>query len=126
MAVSWDGDGTFNLSGTGVANVLGLRFGHNGGRSGVFNLTGGELNLGTEGIWEENANFPSDINLGGGTIRAAVNTAIQVATELTGTNGDVTFDTNGNDVTFANSVGNGGSGTLIKTGLGRSATFFKE
>ncbi len=117
MAVSWDGDGTFALSGTGTANVLGLRFSHNGGRSGVFNLTGGTLNLGAEGIWEENAGLPNDINLGGGTIKAAVNTNIYTPTELTGTNGDVTFDTNGNSLTVSGPITGGGGFT--KTGNGR-------
>ena len=116
MAVSWDGDGTYNLSG-GVANVLGLRFGHNGGRSGVFNLTGGELNLGSEGIWLQNAGFPTDINLGGGTVRAAVTTTISAPTELTGTNGDTTFDSNGNTLNITGAIT--GAGGLTKTGNGR-------
>ncbi len=116
MAISWDGDGTYNLSG-GVANVLGLRFGHNGGRSGVFNLTGGELNLGAQGIWEQNAGLPNDINLGGGTVRAAVNTTISVPTELTGTNGDTTFDSNGNTLTVTGAIT--GAGGFTKTGNGR-------
>ena len=112
MAVAWDGNGTYALSG-GTANVLGLRFGH-GGNAGVFNLTGGELNLGVEGIWEQNANFPSDINLGAGTIRAAVNTSITVATELVG---GTVFDTNGNTLTISDNItGNGG---FTKTGNGR-------
>ena len=82
MAVSWDGTGEFNLSGSGSANVRGLRFGHNPGRSGTFNLTGGTLNLGSEGIWEQNAGSPNDINLGGGIVRAAVNTNIYLPVEL--------------------------------------------
>ena len=116
MAVSWDGDGTFVLSGSGIANVLGLRFGHNGGRTGVFNLTGGTLNLGAEGIWEQNAGLPNDINLGGGIVRAAVNTNIYLPTELTGTNGDVTFDTNGNTLTVTGAMT--GAGGFTKAGAG--------
>lgn len=117
MAISWDGEGTFNLSGTGVANMRGLRFGHNAGRSGVFNLTGGELNLGVEGIWEQSAGLPNDINLGGGIVRAAVNTHIDLPSELTGTNGDVTYDTNGNTLTVTGALS--GSGGFTKTGNGR-------
>ena len=113
MAVSWDGNGTYNLSG-GVANLRGVRFGHNGARAGAFNLTGGELNLGSEGIWEENANFPSDINLGAGTIRAAVNTSIGVAIELTG---GTVFDTNGNTLTINDNIT--GTNGFTKTGAGR-------
>ena len=117
MAISWDGDGAFNLSDTGVANVLGLRFGHNPGRSGVFNLTGGELNLGAEGIWAENGGFPNDINLGGGIVRAMASAPITEPVELTGTNGDVTFDTNGNTLTVTGALS--GTGGFIKTGAGR-------
>ena len=116
MSISWDGNGTFNLSGTGVANMRGLRFGHNGGRTGVFNLTGGTLNLGAEGIWEQNTNFPNDINLGGGIVRAAVNTNIYLPAELTGTNGNVTFDTNGNTLAISRPLS--GSGGLTKIGNG--------
>lgn len=116
MAVSWDGEGTFNLSG-GTANLLGVRFGHSGGRAGVLNLTGGTLNLGSEGIWEQNAGSPSDINLGGGTIRAAANTVIDVVTEFTNTNGPTIFDTNGNTITINDTMS--GSGGFTKTGAGR-------
>jgi fibronectin-binding autotransporter adhesin len=115
MAISWDGSGTYNLSG-GTASVLGLRFGHNGSQSGVFNLTGGTLNLGSEGIWEQNAGLPNDINLGGGVIAASVDTTIFLPTELTGTNGNVTFNSNGNTLTISGSVS--GLGGLTKTGAG--------
>src|SRR5262249_38064999 len=33
--------------------------------------------------------------------------------------GGATMDTNGNTITLANSIGNGGTGSLTKTGLGR-------
>jgi fibronectin-binding autotransporter adhesin len=115
MAISWDGSGTYNLSG-GTATVLGLRFGHNGSQTGVFNLTGGTLNLGAEGIWEQNAGLPNDINLGGGTIRASVDTNIYLPTELTGTNGNVNFDTNGNSLTVIGPIS--GLGGLTKVGPG--------
>jgi hypothetical protein len=116
MAISWDGSGTYNLSG-GSASVLGLRFGHSGAQSGVFNLTGGVLNLGAEGIWEQNVGLPNDINLGGGTISAATNTTINLPVELTGTNGDVTFDSNGNNLTLQGTIS--GAGGLKKAGEGR-------
>jgi fibronectin-binding autotransporter adhesin len=115
MAISWDGSGTYNLSG-GTASVYGLRFGHNGAQSGVFNLTGGTLNLGPEGIWEQNAGLPNDINLGGGTITASVSTNIFLPSELTGTNGNVNFNTNGN--TLAVSGPMSGPGGFTKSGAG--------
>jgi autotransporter-associated beta strand protein len=115
MAISWDGSGTYNLSG-GTANVLGLRFGHNAAQSGVFNFTGGTLNLGAEGIWEQNTGFPNDINLGGGTLTAAVDTNIYLPTELTGTNGNVNFNTNGNTLSISGAMS--GSGGFTKTGAG--------
>lgn len=115
MAVSWDGSGEYNLSG-GTANVLGLRFGHNGAQTGVFNLTGGTLNLGSEGIWEQFTGLPNDINLGGGTIVAAADTNIFLPADLTGTNGNTTFNTNGNTLTIPGPLA--GSGGLVKTGAG--------
>lgn len=115
MAISWDGAGTYNLSG-GTSDVLGLRFGHNGAQTGVFNLTGGTLNLGAEGIWEQNAGSPNDINFGGGTIAAAVDTNIFLPSELTGTNGNVTFNTNGNTLTISGAMS--GTGGFTKTGAG--------
>ncbi len=115
MAISWDGSGAFNLSG-GTATVKGLRFGHNGAQSGIFELTGGTLVLGSEGIWAQNAGLPNDINLGGGTVRAGVTTVITEPTELTGTNGDVTFDTNGNGLVVSGIIS--GAGGFDKTGAG--------
>jgi autotransporter-associated beta strand protein len=115
MAISWDGAGAYNLSG-GIASVLGLRFGHNGAQSGVFNLTGGALNLGAEGIWEQNPGLPNDINLGGGLITAMVDTNIYLPTELTGINGNVNFNTNGNTLTISGSMS--GVGGFTKSGAG--------
>jgi autotransporter-associated beta strand protein len=118
MAISWDGSGTYNLSG-GTASVLGLRFGHNGAQSGVFNLTGGTLNLGAEGIWEQNIGLPNDINLGGGIITASVDTNIYLPAELTGTGGNVNFNTNGYTLTISASMF--GAGGFTKTGPGTLA-----
>jgi autotransporter-associated beta strand protein len=117
MSVSWDGDGTFNLSGTGVANLRGMRFGHNGGRTGVFNLTGGTLALADLGIFAEFNGTPNDINFGGGTVRAdAPNVPITQPVELTGTNGNVTINTNANTITMAGPIT--GAGGFTKTGNG--------
>ena len=116
MAISWDGAGTFSQSG-GTANLKGLRFGHNGGQTGVFNLTGGTLVLGSEGIWSQFAGLPNDINLGGGIVRAGVDTVITEPVELTGTNGNVTFDTNGHVIVASGVIS--GAGGFTKTGANK-------
>lgn len=115
MAVSWDGEGTFNMSG-GAANLKGLRFGHNGGRTGVVNFTGGTLTLGTEGLWSQNDGLPTDINLGGGTIKLGASNGISVATELTGTNGNTVFDTNGNNLAVSKIMSGAGGFSKINAG----------
>ena len=114
--------------------MKGLRFGnhYNNGTNGIFNLTGGELNLGDEGIWATLLNRPTDINLGGGTIRAITNTNIQLPAELTGINGDAIIDTNGNtltvtgDLTGAGGLRKVGEGTLVIQGLADFATLTTE
>jgi fibronectin-binding autotransporter adhesin len=117
MAVSWDGTGSFTLSG-GVANVKGLVFGntYNAGSLGIFDLTGGELNLGDEGIRSGIGNKNTDINLGGGTVRAVANTLISLPIELTGTNGNTIFDTNSNTLTVTGAIT--GAGGFTKNGNG--------
>ena len=66
--------------------------------------------------------------LGSGAIGFTANTTLQWATGNTQdislgrtvslTGGTATFDTQGNNVTLANSIGNGGSGSLTKVGTG--------
>ncbi len=116
MAISWDGNGAYRLSG-GFANVLGLRFGHSAARTGTFDLTGGVVNLGSEGIWAQDANNPTDINLGAGTIAAAAPVVpLRLPMELTGIGGPVTFDTNGNKFEVNGALS--GVGGFVKTGAG--------
>ena len=121
MGLSWDGTGALNLSGTGVANLLGLRFGntYNNGTLGTANITGGTLNLGAEGIWAPILDRPTDINIGGGTVRATASLPIALPVEFTGENGDATFDTNGNTITVTGALS--GVGGLRKVGAGRLA-----
>lgn len=114
MAISWDGSGSFTQTG-GTADVRGLRFSHNN-VLGTYDLTGGTLILGVDGIWAQNAGLPTDLNLGGGTVRAGVNTVITLPVELTGTGSDVTFDTNGNSLVVSGAIS--GAGGFLKTGEG--------
>ena len=65
-------------------------------------------NLGTGGV-----------TFDGGTLRfASGNTADLSARTVTINAGGATLDTNGNDVTFANAIGNSGAGGLTKAGAG--------
>lgn len=67
---------------------------NNLGSGGALNFFGGALQFG--GVFDPSTRTINISALGGGA----------------------TFDTNGNDITLANSIGNGGLGSLAKTGLG--------
>jgi len=123
ISVGWDGTGVFNLSnGQVTANRLVVNNSNsmNTTGSGTFNLTGGTLTLGTGGI--ATAGGTAAINLGGGTMRASGSWSSALAGTLTGTNGNVTFDTNGNTITWSGALGGAGglrkisSGTLTLSG----------
>ncbi|MFM1902730.1 MAG: hypothetical protein RLZZ440_630, partial [Planctomycetota bacterium] len=69
------------------------------------------------------------ITLGGGGLRYATGNTEDISSKLvTFAEGGATIDTNGNDVTFANGVGNFGNGGLTKAGAGTltlsSANFY--
>ncbi|HOD80118.1 MAG TPA: autotransporter-associated beta strand repeat-containing protein [Phycisphaerae bacterium] len=117
LSVGWDGTGVFNLSnGQVTANRLVVNNSNsmNTTGSGTFNLTGGTLTLGTGGI--ATAGGTAAINLGGGTMRASGSWSSALAGTLTGTNGNVTFDTNGNTITWSGALG--GAGGLRKISAG--------
>jgi autotransporter-associated beta strand protein len=82
--------GATNFNG-GVANMAALS---NFGNSNVLNFNGGTLQYGT-GVSADISAKTVTISAGGGTI-----------------------NTNGNNVTFANAIGNGGAGALTKIGSG--------
>ncbi len=83
--------------------------------AGAVNLFGGILNfnaLSTLGAG-------SAINFGGGTLEYATgNTADISARTVTINASGATIDTNGNNVAYANAIGNSGAGGLTKKGLG--------
>jgi autotransporter-associated beta strand protein len=53
VLLHWDGTGTFNQS-SGTANLLGLDFNTSRGSAAAYNLTGGRLNIGANGIVANN------------------------------------------------------------------------
>ncbi len=117
LALAIDGTGIFNLSGTGVLNtrtfVVNARTG--GAGNGTWNVTGGTANIGAGGIINEGTG-PAAVNLGGGTIRATAGFSSSLPMTLTGTNGNITFDTNGFNIILGGNLT--GVGGLTKTGDG--------
>ncbi|MGA2498693.1 MAG: autotransporter-associated beta strand repeat-containing protein, partial [Tepidisphaeraceae bacterium] len=117
--IGWDGTGVVNQSG-GALNAMQLSVttnGHTGG-AGTYTLTGGTLNLGSGGIIKGSTGT-ANVNLGGGTIAAAATAVpISAATTLTGTNGNVTFDSAGsaNNITVSGVMSGAGGFTKINNG----------
>jgi autotransporter-associated beta strand protein len=82
--------------------------------SGGANINGGILNFSTLG----NLGSPA-IKFGGGTLQYASGNSTDISVRIVTFNaGGGTIDTAGNNVTFSNAVGNGGTGGLTKTGAG--------
>ena len=125
LSLSEDGKGTFNLSsGEVTTDMLNLSRKSSASAHGIFNMTGGMLNIGTNGIGRTNANSSNkdrcyEINLGGGTIRASHENgfASQLNMTLTGSSGtNVIFDTQAANVTLSGVLS--GAGGLQKSGSG--------
>ncbi|MBO7685092.1 MAG: autotransporter-associated beta strand repeat-containing protein, partial [Kiritimatiellae bacterium] len=87
---------------------------------GIWNMTGGELNIGTNGIKISSTKNPAyQINLGGGIVRAsdARGFSSSLRMNLTGASGtNVTFDTTNAAVTLSGVLS--GVGGLTKVGTG--------
>jgi len=114
-----DGTGVLNQSG-GTVSAPGLVLDNRGDTSGsgntdTYTLTGGTLILGQYGI---QGNTSTAINLGAGTVKASATwtTTMSLPATLTGTGGDVTFDTNGFNIPISGVLS--GAGGLIKSGAG--------
>ena len=89
--------------------------------SGALNLYGGTVNFSSLG----NLGTGSAINFNGGTLQWASSTSTDISSSMVtiGSSG-ATLDINGNNVTLANSIGNGGSGalTVVSTAGGGTLT----
>lgn len=125
LNLSIDGKGTFNLSGgevyTTQFEVNGRKAGSNSRGTGIFNMTGGVLNIGTNGITRtsDRATATYELHLGGGVVRAshANGFSSKLNMDLTGSSGtNVTFDTQAANVTLSGVLS--GAGGLQKAGEG--------
>lgn len=104
-----NGGGSLTKAGNGTL-VLSTANSYTGGTS----ITGGTLDavagaLGTTGA----------IIFGGGTLRYAAGNTDDLSTRAVTFAGQAVIDTNGNDVSYAASVGGAGAGGVTKQGLGR-------
>ncbi len=124
-------DQSFVVGGAGSVTVSGNIATGNGGitkqGAGLLTLSGSNaytgatnFNDGVTAISSLNSlGNGGNLNFDGGTLLYAGTSAdISVRSVTLGAGGG-TIDTNGNDVVFANAIGNGGSGGLAKTGLGK-------
>ena len=119
MAIA--GQSTFNMSGGEVFTTeLNMSGRSNDNGFGIWNMTGGELNIGSNGIQKTSTkNVAYEINLGGGVVRAsdARGFTSPLKMNLTGASGtNVTFDTQAAAVTLSGVLS--GVGGLTKAGTG--------
>jgi autotransporter-associated beta strand protein len=104
------GNGSVTMAGSGALTL-----------SGTNTYSGGtNLNAGTLVLTDVNdLGTGTALNFNGGTLRwSGINTDISASFNLTLNAGGAGLDTNGNDVTFANPVGNSGTGGIVKKGAG--------
>jgi len=87
--------------------------------TGANTYTGGTaISAGTLGFANGSLGSSGTINAAGGTLRWLSGNTQDISSRLPLASGTSTFDTYGNDVTFANAIGNNAAGALVKTGLG--------
>ncbi|NNM30925.1 MAG: hypothetical protein HKO57_15505, partial [Akkermansiaceae bacterium] len=117
MSFGWDSANvTMNQTG-GTANLLGLDLANGRNNAATYNLEGGTLNIGANGI--TNASNKT-VNVGGGTLGSLASWSSAKPLVLSGVNGDATITANGSDT--INLTGTlSGPGGLIKTGTGTLA-----
>jgi autotransporter-associated beta strand protein len=121
MNFGWDASSTnFNQTG-GTVNVLGVNFGNTRNNAAAYNLNGGRLNLGANGITN---NTNKVFSAGGGTLGAFANWTTSQPIALNGFNGPLTVNNTDSvdNATARNITMSGilsGAGGLIKTGAGK-------
>ena len=104
--------GTFIQTGGTVTGVGTMDVGVSVGK-GYYTMTGGQLVVGTGGIVGAST---YGINLGGGSVAASGNWSSAALMTLTGSNGNVSFDTTGGSITLSGALS--GTGGLTKIGTG--------
>jgi autotransporter-associated beta strand protein len=100
-----------------ISNVYNLQVGDNvngGTGHGIYNLTGGRIYIGANGITTSGGSY--EFNLGGGTVAAETSWSSLLNLNLTGSNGPVTFNPAGNTITLSGVLS--GAGGLIVTNSG--------
>lgn len=111
--------GIVNVVGGVITNIGQFVPGWNTGQNGrgVLNLTGGTMYInGLSGVGITSQSGKYDLNLGGGTIAAGASWSSALNMKLTGVNGPVTFNPNGNAISLAGILS--GSGGLTVSGAG--------
>ena len=134
-----EGQGVYNLSGSGLLSVDGEYVGYNSSCTGIFTQSGGTNIVTGEGLCLSCAFFSSGtynlnggmlvlsslvtsgvgtaaFNFGGGTLQANGTLTTTLPMTLTGSGGNATVDTAGNTVTLSGSLS--GPGGLTKTDSG--------
>jgi autotransporter-associated beta strand protein len=112
LSISGSVGGTSGLvkSGNGLLDLTNPSNGYSGDTS----ISGGTLGFAALGSLGSGA-----LNFDGGTLRYDGGNAADISGKVvTIGSGGATIDTNGNDVTYAGAIGNGGLGGLTKTGTG--------
>ncbi len=124
---------TLAVSGTGVANLKGIKMTGSASGQGTITLTGGRLNIGLDGIVDGGGGGTKTINLGAGTVGAlGADWSSPLPMKITTANTGVTFDTldsvggvTGQKITLSGVISGAVAGTpatpngkLNKTGLG--------
>ncbi len=120
LSMGWDSSNVNITQTGGTANLLGINLNNERTNSATYNLNGGRLNLGPQGI---TPNAAKTINLGGGTLGAYADWSGAQPLNLTGDMVDATIDTldsadgsTPRTITLSGSI-SGASG-LVKTGAG--------
>ncbi len=121
------GNATIHLTGTGVMTMPGLQFNHGDATvsNGTFNLDGGTLNIGGNGIYR--AADTGTFNFNGGTLRATANNGSFIANNLTRANvrnGGAIINDQGYQITIAQALlhSNIGGDAATDGGLAKQGT----